>query len=161
MLLQCESACVWVWLCMSQCMCVCDCVCVSVCVWLCVCVCDCVCVCVYFCVSDLCCTSVCVCVRVYMSVWMSDHARHFSNQCGIYKAVTVVHGNWSVTVTGQIHNSLDTTTRVQLANTLLLSPSKTHTHITQTCHTHCSGLGRGEVENQSNKISLINCRFFP
>ena len=33
----------------------------------------------------------------------SDRARHFSNQCDIYKVAKVVHGNQSITVTGQIH----------------------------------------------------------
>ena len=35
--------------------------------------------------------------------WVSsDSTRHFSNWCDIYKVVKLVHGNWSITVTGHI-----------------------------------------------------------
>ena len=61
---------------------------------------------------------------------LSDHARHFSNQCGNYEVTKVVHRNQS-----DVHRNWSDTWPCIRANTLLPS-SLEHTHTHKHTHTH-------------------------
>ena len=92
----------------------------------------------------------------------SDLARNFSSPCDVYKVAKVVHGNRSITVTGQIHSHPYYSHSCTSKHPAPFPPSITHTHTHKhTCmHTYARTDTRAHTHTHTHATcTLTLCCF--